>query len=84
MTVATITPISPLIHILPGVEFTQSHADEGGKGNSRGIGCKVDPIATSATTGAILLKQFDAATHDDGHKPCPDEEPHAVVCPLVL
>ena len=77
-------PLCLCVQKILSVEFNKGYADEGGKGNSRGIGCKVDPIDTSATTGAILLKQFDAATHDDGHKPCPDAEPHAVVCLLVL
>ena len=83
-TVATTTPISPPIPTLPGADFPQSHAEEGGKRYSHGIGGKVDPVATPAPTGAILLKQFDAAAHHDGQEPCPEEEPNAVALPLVL
>ena len=44
-------------------ESYEDDANNGGKEYASGIGCKVEPFATSTTTGAISLKKFYQATH---------------------
>lgn len=55
-------------------ETVHEQSDKRTDGDTNGIGCKVKPVTIAVACRAVLLKQFQQATHQDRTKPGIEKE----------